>query len=351
MTEHMPIRLCSIRATFRPFAVRLVALASAGVLIAACGSDDDESPTPPVGAAGTASTETDPLQPTGGAGGAGGAPTGSAGTGNGSGGSETQSSDDLPNVAGAGNAPGGGNVGSDTSPDASAPDAGAPQPDGDAGVVAGDDALDDGTMTFFVTSNGNGNGGNLGGLAGADAFCTQLATAASPDFARRTWHAYLSTTTVDARDRIGAGPWRNQAGVIIANDLTQLHDQLAGGTLDQTWPVNGFDIPLDETGAQVPAGNLQNPQGVNQHDILTGSDLDGTLEVDATGAPLNCADWTATTGMVQIGHTNRAGLAGQDPSWNSVHPTGCAPPGTQGQNVTSGGGRGSIYCFAVITGQ
>jgi hypothetical protein len=341
MTARMLTRNASNPGKFRPFAVRLAALASAAVLIGACGSDDDDDQPAPVGVAGPTSSETDPLQPTGGSGGAGGAggaaAAGSAGTGNGSGGSETQSSDDLPNVAGAGNAPGG-NAGGDATPDA-----GAPVPAADAGGAAGDDdSLDDGTMTFFVTSRGGDDGGNLGGLDGADAFCTELATAASPDFARRTWHAYLSTTDVDARDRIGTGPWRNQAGVVIANDVTQLHDQLAGGTLDQTWPVNDFAIPLDETGAQLAQ---------NVHDILTGSDLDGTLEVDATGAPLNCADWTATTGMVQIGHTNRAGLQGQDPSWNSVHPTGCAPPGTPGQNVTSGGGRGSIYCFAVITGQ
>ena len=317
------------------------------MLIAACGSDDDDDQPAPAVAAGTTSSETDSLQPTGGSGGVAGsggaAPTGAAGTGNGAGGSETQSSDDLPNVGGAGNAPGGYSAGNAT------PDAGAPAPPaGDAGVpTGGDDSLDDGTMTFFVTSRGGDDGANFGGLDGADAFCTELATAASPDFARRTWHAYLSTTDVDARDRIGAGPWRNQAGVVIANSVTQLHDQLVGGTLDQTWPVNDFTVPLDETGAQLAQ---------NVHDILTGSDLDGTLELDANGNPLTCSDWTSNsnTELAQNGHTNRAGLAGQDPSWNSVHQVGCAP--SMGGNfesgtVTQGGGRGSIYCFAVITGQ
>jgi hypothetical protein len=190
-------------------------------------------------------------------------------------------------------------------------------------------------MSFFVTSRGLGDGGNLGGLAGADAFCTTLAAAVDPALSNKTWHAYLSTSMVNARDRIGNGPWRNASGDIIANNLVDLHDQAAGGALDATWPVNDFTVPLDETGAQVPQ---------NVHDILTGSQQDGTL---ATGQ--TCNDWTSnsTTGTAQIGHLNRAGLNGQPPSWNSVHTVGCAPLTAPAPNVGSGGGRGSIYCFAI----
>lgn len=198
---------------------------------------------------------------------------------------------------------------------------------------------DDGTMSFFVTSRGPGDGGNLGGLEGADAFCTELAVAASEDFANKTWRAYLSTSTVDARDRIGRGPWRNHAGAIIANDLEQLHDQVEGGSLDETWGVNDFDIPLDEEGNQVPQ---------NVHDMLTGSEQDG-MAADNT-----CNDWTSNSSddMAQIGHCNRAGLMGQPPSWNSVHTVGCGASDTNNASgtVTQGGGRGSFYCFAVITG-
>jgi hypothetical protein len=207
------------------------------------------------------------------------------------------------------------------------------------GVLFGQHGMaNDGTMSFFVTSRGPGDGGDLGGLEGADAFCRELAVAGSPSSSSRTWRAYLSTSSVDARDRIGTGPWRNQAGAIIANDREQLHDQLTGGTLDSTWPVNDFSVPLDEQG---------NEAEQSVHDILTGSELDGTV---AEG--LHCGDWTSNSSsdMAQIGHANRAGLEGQDPSWNSVHSVGCAASETnraQG-TVTQGGGRGSIYCFAVI---
>jgi hypothetical protein len=181
----------------------------------------------------------------------------------------------------------------------------------------------------------------LGGLAGADAFCTQLATAVSATLGAKTWHAYLSTTTVDARDRIGPGPWRNAAGVIIANNVQDLHSQFdAGAALDATWPIGATNIALDERGAQVPSNPLV-------HDILTGSNADGTL---LTGA--NCNNWTsqATTDIAQIGHSNRTG-GGRPPSWNSAHSVGCAEPpngmNNQPSTVSSGGGRGSIYCFAL----
>jgi hypothetical protein len=209
------------------------------------------------------------------------------------------------------------------------------------------DTLDDGTMTFFVTSTGMGDGGNLGGLAGADAFCEELAVAESPDFARRTWRAYLSTSTVNAISRIGAGPWRNAAGVIVANSVAQLHDPAnvaAGGPLDATWAINDLTIPLDETGDQVPSGG----GGGNVHDILTGTLLDGTVATNET-----CLDWTSGADAqninARIGHSNRTGLAGQRQLWQDVHTVGCSQSGMN--NVTEGGGRGSFYCFAVIDGE
>jgi len=217
---------------------------------------------------------------------------------------------------------------------------------GTGGSGGAGDTLDDGTMTFFVTSTGMGDGGNLGGLEGADAFCAELATAVDPDFARRTWVAYLSTSTVDAVDRIGTGPWRNADNVIIANTVAQLHDPAnaqPGGPLDDTWPIGDPSVPLDETGAEVPSGG----GGANVHDILTGTLADGSVSAGAT-----CEDWTSGADdpgiNAQIGHSNRTGLAGQDQLWNTVHTVGCSQSGSN--NVTQGGGRGSFYCFAVITG-
>jgi hypothetical protein len=196
-------------------------------------------------------------------------------------------------------------------------------------------------MSFFVTSRGPGNGGNLGGLDGADAFCKMLATNVSAALGAKIWHAYLSTSTVNARTRIGDGPWRNAAGVIVANNLTDLHDQMApNAALNATWPVGDTSIALDEHGNQVPI------TGPNVHDILTGSTMDGNVLAGNT-----CNDWTSNSMTVtaQVGHTNRMGNG--IPSWNSTHATtGCAQPTApmnQAGTVSSGGGRGSIYCFAL----
>jgi len=194
-------------------------------------------------------------------------------------------------------------------------------------------------MSFFVSSRGSGNGANFGGLAGADQLCTTLAVAVSPALGARTWHAYLSTSTVSARDRIGNGPWTNAAGVVIGTSVAQLHDQAAGGASQQTWPLNNATIALDERGNQVPQQPLV-------HDILTGSIADGTVSPLGT-----CGDWTQTTGTTSNGHSNRAGQAtngGVASSWNFAHVTGCAEPTANFQQgtVSQGGGRGSIYCFA-----
>jgi hypothetical protein len=247
------------------------------------------------GAAGTASTA--------GAAGAGGAGTaGSAGAGGG---------------GGSGGAAGGGSAGSSGS--------------GTGGGSA--------TMSFFVTSKGPGKGGDFGGLDGADAFCKTLATAVSAELGSKTWRAYLSTSTVNARDRIGTGPWRNAKGVIIANNLADLHSQdMATGALNATWPIGSNAIALDETGAEVPSSPTT-------HDILTGSSEAGMAVANST-----CMDWTssATTVKGTVGHSNRNG-GGRPPSWNSAHESGgCGDiSGTRNVSVGSGGGRGSIYCFAL----
>jgi len=187
-----------------------------------------------------------------------------------------------------------------------------------------------------VTSEGLPTGGDLGGLDGADAFCKLLATAVSAELGAKTWRAYLSTSTVDARDRIGTGPWRNQAGVVVANNLSDLHAQEEGEALDETWPPADLGIALDETGAE-----LEN----SVHDILTGSNVDGTLFEGNT-----CDDWTSDseTATVSVGHSNRTG-GGRPPYFNATHTVGCAPftDNYEDGTVSQGGGRGSLYCFAL----
>lgn len=182
------------------------------------------------------------------------------------------------------------------------------------------------TMSFFVTSVGVGDGGNLGGLEGADAHCAALAEAAG--ITGRTWAAYLSTATVDARDRIGSGPWTNASGVAIAESVEALHGD--GNAITK-------ETALDETGAVVN-GRGDEP---NRHDILTGSLADGTR------APETCEEWTSsgpdTAGVV--GHHDRMGPADNPngTSWNHAHASrgGCGQAALQGT-----GGDGLFYCFA-----
>lgn len=193
-------------------------------------------------------------------------------------------------------------------------------------------------MSFFITSVGLGNGANLGGLAGADKHCQTLAAAAGAG--SRTWHAYLSTSAaagqpaVNARDRIGKGPWFNAKGQQIARDLGDLH----GDTLEQARRGNNLNrvTGMDEKGAAVK-GVGDSP---NQHDILTGSQLDGTAFTD--GADHTCQNWTSgSTGTAQLGHFDRTG--GGNTSWNSVH----ASKGCSQENLVGTGGAGLLYCFAV----
>jgi hypothetical protein len=192
-------------------------------------------------------------------------------------------------------------------------------------------------MGFFVTSVGLGKGANLGGLAGADAHCQALAAAAGAG--NRTWRAYLSTTAsgnqpaVNARDRIGAGPWYNSRGALIANNVADLHGDVQRDrtTLDK-------NTALDEKGAGV-RGRGDQP---NQHDILTGSDsLGRSLPGDA--ATTTCSNWTAETdgaGSAMLGHHDRNG--GGNTSWNASH----ASRGCSQANLVQTGGAGFFYCFA-----
>jgi len=177
-------------------------------------------------------------------------------------------------------------------------------------------------MSFFLTSSGPGNGADLGGLEGADAHCQRLAE--SGGAGGRTWRAYLSTTDgVDARDRIGEGPWYNARGVEIAASVEELH---ADNNLTK-------ETQLDEKGATVN-GRGDSP---NRHDILTGSNADGT----ASGA--TCDNWSSSGGgNARVGHHDRTG-GGSDPtSWNSAHDSrGCSQSNLQGT-----GGDGLFYCFA-----
>jgi hypothetical protein len=188
--------------------------------------------------------------------------------------------------------------------------------------------------TFFITSANPGQGGNLGGLTGADAICERLAGAAG--VGGRNWHAYLSTqalggaAAVNARDRIGKGPWTNAKGVVIAKDLAELHGNNK---------INK-ETALTEKGEVVPASG----DPVNRHDIMTGSKPDGTAM--PAGKDATCSNWTSSDqGGAMVGHHNRGGT-NPDPvanvSWNSSHITpGCSMPA-----LARVGGAGLFYCFA-----
>jgi hypothetical protein len=198
-----------------------------------------------------------------------------------------------------------------------------------AGIAGAQQAAPE--MSFFISSVGSGKGADLGGLAGADRHCQSLATAAGAG--KKTWRAYLSTTgspSVNARDRIGKGPWYSFEGRLIARDVDELHH------------INNINrlVAVSEKGKTVN-GRGDQP---NTHDILTGSTPDGkasTAKEDTT-----CGNWTQSgAGAAIVGHHDRAGLRDDEPSrsWNSSHPSrGCSQ-----ENLVSSGGAGLIYCFAV----
>jgi hypothetical protein len=191
-------------------------------------------------------------------------------------------------------------------------------------------------MTFFITSVGSGKGADLGGLAGADRHCQQLAQAAGAG--ARTWRAYLSTQeaggqpAVNARDRIGRGPWQNAKGVVIARDIAELH-----GTNNIS-----KETALSEKGEPIN-GRGDTP---NMHDILTGTQPDGTAF--AGSEDMTCGNWTksGSEGAAVVGHHDRQGLRDDAPSksWNSSHPSrgGCSQEALRGT-----GGAGLFYCFAM----
>ena len=190
-------------------------------------------------------------------------------------------------------------------------------------------------MSFFVTSAGSGKGGDLGGLAGADKHCQSLAQAAGAG--QHTWQAYLSTQAADgkpavnARDRIGAGPWKNAKGEVVATSVADLHS-----------PAN----KLNKQTALTEKGQPVNGRGdtPNTHDILTGSQPDGTAL--PAGEDRTCRNWTSSTeGAAMLGHHDRQGLRDDEASksWNSSHPSrgGCSQDA-----LKSTGGAGLFYCFA-----
>ena len=189
-------------------------------------------------------------------------------------------------------------------------------------------------MTFFVTSTGSGKGADFGGLAGADKHCQALAAAAGAG--SRTWHAYLSAApaqgspAVNARDRIGSGPWKNAKGVVIAQNVAELH-----GTNNLT-----KQTALSEKGEPIN-GRGDTP---NKHDILTGSQADGTAYKDSDDH--TCGNWTKSgEGVAQLGHHDRMGLKDDEPSrsWNSSHPSrGCSD-----EALRTTGSAGLLYCFAI----
>jgi len=191
-------------------------------------------------------------------------------------------------------------------------------------------------MTFFVTSAGPGKGADLGGLAGADQHCQQLAQSAGAG--GKTWHAYLSTQgdgAVNARDRIGKGPWQNAKGVVVATGVDDLHS--ANNKLSK-------QNNLSEKG-EVINGRGDTP---NRHDILTGSTPEG--RAFPVGEDRTCKNYTSSTqGAVMLGHNDRIGLRDDDASksWNSSHPSRGTEGGCSQADLRSTGGDGLLYCFAV----
>ena len=188
-------------------------------------------------------------------------------------------------------------------------------------------------MSFFVTSSNPGKGADLGGLAGADAYCESLAAKAGAG--GRNWRAYLSTTasqstpTVNARDRIGAGPWQNIKGEVLASNVEELHGSNKLGKLTS----------LTEKGEVISGRG----DAVNLHDILTGSTPEGRAR--APGKDSTCGNWTQSgEGSAIVGHHDRTGLdeSAAAKSWNSSHATrGCGL-----EQLKTTGGAGLLYCFA-----
>ncbi len=183
-------------------------------------------------------------------------------------------------------------------------------------------------MTFFLTSRGPGDGANLGGLEGADAHCAMLASEAGAG-AGLIWAAYLSTDEVDARDRIGSGPWANANGVVVAGSVADLHSESNRLSKENS---------ISESGEVISGRGDE----VNRHDIITGTSADGTRAVGE--GDMNCSNWTSNSsdGSARVGHHDRIGGGDDGTSWNSAHRSrGCGQADLQGT-----GGDGLFYCFA-----
>lgn len=208
---------------------------------------------------------------------------------------------------------------------------------GHASAARAEEKAEKNPMTFFVTSVGPGKGGDLGGLEGADRHCQALAQAAGAG--DHKWRAYLSTQAADgaeavnARDRVGRGPWRNSKGVVIANSVDELH-----GNNNLT-----KETALNERG-EVVNGRGDTP---NRHDVLTGSTPEG--RAFPAGEDRTCGNWTKSgKGAAMTGHHDRRGLNEEPPakSWNSSHPTRGPDGGCSQADLKTTGGDGLFYCFA-----
>jgi len=188
-------------------------------------------------------------------------------------------------------------------------------------------------MGVFITSVGLGDGGNLGGLEGADAHCQQLAANAGLGY--RSWHAYLSTQgadAVNARDRIGEGPWANANGLVMATSVDNLHFDNSNFN---------WTFMLDENGNQF-ASRIDGDPDFTEHDVLTGTQIDGTAFTD--GSDMTCSNWTSNDeGSARVGHADRYSFTTPGSPWNSSHGT----PGCTQENLVAVGGAGLFYCFAI----
>jgi hypothetical protein len=212
-----------------------------------------------------------------------------------------------------------------------------------------------GPASFFITSVGKGDGANYGGLAGADAYCAQMAKQGAIETpAGRTWRAYLSATAqggqpaVNARDRIGAGPWYNKNGVLIANNVADLHGDVERdrNSINRNFALNEKGEPVNGV---LPPGTPADPARPNQHDIITGSDSHGRARADQVDT--TCSNYTSNQDPPQgtargqgpgvwLGHHDRTG--GGNSSWNAAHKSGgCSQPA-----LVATGGAGLLYCFA-----
>jgi hypothetical protein len=197
------------------------------------------------------------------------------------------------------------------------------------------------SMSFFVTSKGSGNGADLGGLAGADALCNELAKAAGTT--NKTWAAYLSTQgpgAVNAKDRIGTGPWYNAKGALIAKDVASLHNASVNINHETALDEQGQPVPFVKVNADGTALPRDQQSGV-EHDILTGTQADGTAF--APGEDRTCKNWTSSAdGTAMLGHHDRRSLQPGVSPWSTAHPSqGCSQ-----EKLVATGGSGRFYCFA-----